>query len=83
MEKARIVDVGFQFFRHNEYHDRKKKSEYSIDVLIDLNGYRKDWAIGWYDFSDKEWRFHQDDVSLLELDQMRWMYLPTMQSAAR
>ncbi len=48
-------------------------SEY---VLIDLNGHRKEFQTGWYDHDDKEWRFHVDDISMLELENLKWCYLP-------
>lgn len=49
---------------------------YSDNVLIDLDGWRKDFAIGWYDHDNKEWMFHQEDKSLLDLNHMKWTYLP-------
>lgn len=49
---------------------------YSDNVLIDLDGWRKDFAIGWYDHDNKEWMFHQEDKSLLDLKHMKWTYLP-------
>lgn len=49
---------------------------FSDDVLIDLDGWRKHFAIGWYDHDDKEWRFHQEDRSQFEPANMKWTYLP-------
>lgn len=49
---------------------------YSFDVLIDLNGNRKDFRVGWYDFDKKEWMFHVSDVSALEIEHLKWTYLP-------
>lgn len=44
----------------------------SKDVLIDMNGKRKDFQVGWYDHDNKEWRFHASDTSNLELDKLEW-----------
>jgi hypothetical protein len=48
----------------------------SEDVLVDLNGHRKDFVIGWYDHDDKEWVYRAEDTSLLEFEHGQWMYLP-------
>lgn len=51
---------------------------YSEDVLIDIDGYRKNFRVGWYDFDDKEWRLY-DVVAQKEIDlawDIRWTELP-------
>lgn len=45
---------------------------YSKDVLIDMNGKRKDFQVGWYDHDEKEWRFHVSDTSNLDLEKLEW-----------
>lgn len=55
-----------------------ERQGYSDDVLIDLDGHRKDYAIGWYDFDTKEWaldseKFTQDDI---DHEHMSWRRLP-------
>lgn len=49
---------------------------YSFDVLIDLNGKRKDFRVGWYDFDNKEWMFHVMDTSSIVLQHLSWTKLP-------
>lgn len=46
---------------------------YSDDVLIDLDGYRKYFAIGYYDHDNKRW-FVRDEDSRQDLDlkHMKW-----------
>lgn len=48
----------------------------SVDVLCDVNGKRKEFRVGWYDFEDREWRFHDDDQSWLEVKHLKWAYIP-------
>lgn len=45
----------------------------SVDVLIDVNGERTDFAIGYYSFTDKTWRYKDGftDTTIL-----RWFHLP-------
>lgn len=49
---------------------------YSDSYLIDLNGWRKDFAIGHYDHDNKRWIIHDDKRTMLELDHMTWQRLP-------
>lgn len=50
---------------------------YSDNFLIDLNGWRKDFAIGHYDHDNGRWIIHDDDKrSLFEPDHMTWQRLP-------
>lgn len=53
-----------------------KEHGYSQDVLIDLDGEKKHWAIGWYDYDEKAWRFYQSDVSHLAPEDALWTNLP-------
>jgi hypothetical protein len=54
-----------------------KPDGYSIDVLIDLDGNRKDFRIGWYDFDDKKWRLHYQSAEIqIEVEHMKWTNLP-------
>lgn len=50
---------------------------YSDDVLIDIDGYRKHFSIGYYDYDNKRW-FIRDEESRpdLDLEHMSWTYLP-------
>lgn len=48
---------------------------YSDDVLIDYDGHRKHFTVGWYDHDEKRWMFREEDTSLLELEHMKWTYL--------
>lgn len=49
---------------------------YSDDVLIDMNGNRKNFTIGWFDHDDKEWKFYWEDTSMLEPKHLHWQKLP-------
>lgn len=82
-------DVGLQAWYGQEERpeqvliDSKKEGRphqtagYSKDVLIDMDGYRKNFRIGWYDFDDKEWRLHDKGAEeSLDIKNMRWQTLP-------
>lgn len=50
---------------------------YSDNYLIDLDGYRKNFAIGHYDLDDRKWIIHDDDQrTAFEPDHMTWQRLP-------
>jgi hypothetical protein len=54
----------------------KKHTDFSsVEVLIDLNGNKKDYRVGWYDFDEKGWKFHVSDTSALDLKYMKWTYI--------
>jgi hypothetical protein len=56
-----------------------KEETLSYYVLIDINGYRKqdDFAIGYYNFSLKDWCLKGlDDNRRIDKDHMKWTYLP-------
>lgn len=73
----KVVDVGQQFFPDSQPPATPSNEEsVSFDVLCDMNGNKKNWAIGWYDFDEKSWRFYQEDTSFLEPGHMVWTYLP-------
>ena len=46
------------------------------DVLIDVDGNRDTFRVGWYDHDDGEWRLH--DVNAMQYidNHMRWSFLP-------
>jgi hypothetical protein len=53
------------------------KQGYSEEVLIDLDGNRKDFRTGWYDFDDKAWRLHDKaEEKNIDLEHMKWTELP-------
>jgi hypothetical protein len=46
-------------------------------VLIDLNGHRKDFTVGFYDYDDEKWFFRDPDADeSFEREHMKWFYLP-------
>lgn len=47
---------------------------YSDDLLIDTDGKRKYFTVGWYDFDDKKWRCKSNES--LDEEQLLWQYLP-------
>jgi len=55
-----------------------KEEETSFDVLIDIDGWRKDFYIGCYHTDFKEWRLKKEDTDdyEIDLDNARWTYLP-------
>lgn len=67
-----------------EFFDSTKKpvishNGHSVDVLIDLDGKRKDFQVGWYDFDAKEWRFYSDvhpNIKNRYAKSILWAYLP-------
>jgi hypothetical protein len=48
---------------------------FSEDVLIDIDGNRKKFIVGWYDFDDKEWTSDAASVKI-DREKMKWMNLP-------
>ncbi len=47
-------------------------------VLIDINGYRnrEDFEVGFYNATQKEWCLKYSTKREIDLDHMKWMYLP-------
>lgn len=45
----------------------------SRKVVVDLNGNRQYFVIGWYDFDDEDWTFDHNDISMLEREHAKWM----------
>lgn len=75
-ELAGVAEVPQVFYSGVEFPPAKDEDGCSENVLIDLNGWRRDFRVGWYDHNNKQWMFHVDDISVLELDHMTWTYLP-------
>lgn len=59
----------------DELPKRDAESGDSDMVLIDLEGDREEFIIGYYDFIEKDW-FGTDGDGILVDKSMRWMYLP-------
>lgn len=57
---------------HPEKHGDPEQN-LSRKVVIDLNGKREHFVIGWYDFDSKRWMFDHDDLSMLEKKHAKWM----------
>lgn len=68
----KIYDV---FHPMTEAPDRDGEEDYSDDVLIDLDGSRESYRVGWYDFENQTWRLHDLD-SAIEEEHAKWCYLP-------
>lgn len=45
----------------------------SRQMVIDMDGNRKNFQLSHYDFDQNEWVFAEDDTSLLERDYAMWM----------
>lgn len=78
-------------FNHGGWHTSKETptlvfdseglpEDMSVDVLIDVDGNRKTFRVGYYDidFETKEgtWTLYGDERIDIELDHMKWTYLP-------
>lgn len=48
---------------------------YSEEVLIDIDGWRKKFRIGYYDMDNKMWLL-VESTDKIDLDHMRWTELP-------
>lgn len=59
----------------SEHPTQDGDEDYSDDVIIDLDGYRETFRVGWYDFENQAWRLHDLD-SAVEEDNAKWSYLP-------
>lgn len=72
--------LNAEWFNMDHQPDRKNESgEYTDDVLIDLTGERKHFAVGYLIFdseSGEEWKFYQEDISILQKEHAKWTYLP-------
>lgn len=50
---------------------------YSEDVLIDLDGFRKTFSVGWYDFDDDVWKLNDESMEIhIDRKNMKWFKLP-------
>jgi len=51
---------------------------YSEDVLIDVDGWRKNFRVGWYDHENKLWFIYDDTNWKVKINKkhMKWFYLP-------
>ena len=68
-----------EFFDSTKKPIDLEKQGYSVDVLIDVDGNRKNFEIGWWDYDDQLWRFHNVDANELHdiVDKkLLWAYLP-------
>ncbi len=52
------------------------KKDYSDDVLIDIDGNRKFFHVGWFDHSERKWRFRDADTPEIDLEHGKWCLLP-------
>lgn len=48
----------------------------SDDVLIDVDGRRKNYVIGWYTFTYKRWMAHDSTPYELRSKHLKWSRLP-------
>lgn len=75
-EKQSIASFQQAFGYDNPPPVSEQDAPMSEDVLVDMDGNRKHFVIGWYDHSEKEWILRAKDTSLLEPEHAQWMYLP-------
>lgn len=51
--------------------------DFTDTVAIDLTGEQKYWDFGWYDTTEKEWRFQSNDSpKIFEVDHAKWFKAP-------
>lgn len=71
--------LHFTNFHSMDEHPETGEDGYSDDVLIDLDGWRKDFRIGYYD-KDNGWEVYQHyldgESTKLDLKHGKWTYLP-------
>lgn len=58
-----------------ELPDHSGEDGYSDDVLIDLDGNRETFRVGWYDFDEKAWMLYDTDSAVI-YEHAKWRYLP-------
>lgn len=77
-ELAGIAEAPLVVGTHTDIPpDSGAEEGYSDDYLIDVDGYRKHFTIGFYDHDDKRWILHDDDLrSSFVLEHMTWQRLP-------
>lgn len=51
------------------------KDGMSQAVVVDMDGWRKNFQIAHYDFDNNEWVFHEEDISLLDNIHAKWIDL--------
>lgn len=51
------------------------KDGMSQAVIVDMDGWRKNFQIAHYDFDNNEWVFHEEDISLLDNIHAKWIDL--------
>lgn len=49
------------------------QGDISRQMVIDMNGKREHFQIGFYDFDENDWMFMEDDTSMLERENAKWM----------
>jgi hypothetical protein len=54
-----------------------ENDEKSVDVLIDIDGYRTTFRVGYYDMKMKRWELYDKTrlIDLIDLDDMRWQHI--------
>lgn len=52
-----------------------EEDSYSDDVLIDLDGNRETFRVGWYDFDEHAWMLYDTDSAVID-EYAKWRYLP-------
>lgn len=68
-----MITFDANTFSHDEVHIHHPRG-YNFDVLIDIDGLRQIFIVGWYDHEFGEWRVHSEYHSVTKT--MRWSFLP-------
>ncbi len=56
--------------------DDHTDDQYTDDVLIDIDGNRKFFHVGWFDHSELKWMFKDEVTPTIDLEHGKWCYLP-------
>jgi len=73
MEGTKVFDASWH--NGNELPPALEGQDYSESVLVDPDGRRKDFYIGWYDHDCKKWMFQCED-QVQHDEHLKWQDLP-------
>jgi hypothetical protein len=70
--------IAQQFYNGAEYvpGNKIRKMNISVDVLIDVDGKRETFVMGWFDFDLNHWVSGDDHFQKVVLSKMKWAFLP-------
>lgn len=77
VHQIKAVMLFYEEFHPGTVAPVKSKANEGVteDVLIDVDGERTTFLVGWYDHSDRTWRLYSDGSAYVTRG-MKWAYLP-------